>query len=62
MLLFMLCSCDAVESKLVALVRKNETLVVIGETGSGKTTRKCITFIEVSNKFLSTCKDLLFLF
>ena len=31
---------DAVESELVNLVKKNDTLVVIGETGSGKTTRQ----------------------
>jgi type IV secretory pathway ATPase VirB11/archaellum biosynthesis ATPase len=33
-------SFDAVEGELVNLVKKNGTLVVIGETGSGKTTRK----------------------
>jgi type IV secretory pathway ATPase VirB11/archaellum biosynthesis ATPase len=34
--------CDAVEEKLVDEVRKNGTLIVVGETGSGKTTRKCV--------------------
>lgn len=29
------------EKKLVDEVRNNETLIVIGETGSGKTTRRC---------------------
>ena len=31
----------AVEKRLVEEVRKNGTLIVVGETGSGKTTRKC---------------------
>jgi len=35
-----------VEGELVNLVKKNDTLVVIGETGSGKTTRK-LTFLPV---------------
>jgi hypothetical protein len=34
--------CDTVEEKLVEEVRKNDTLIVVGETGSGKTTRKCV--------------------
>lgn len=33
----------AVEKILVDEVRKNDTLIVVGETGSGKTTRKCLT-------------------
>jgi HrpA-like RNA helicase len=30
-----------VEKRLVEEVRKNGTLIVVGETGSGKTTREC---------------------
>ncbi|VAI83747.1 unnamed protein product [Triticum turgidum subsp. durum] len=33
----------SVEKRLVDEVRKNDTLIVVGETGSGKTTRKCFT-------------------
>ena len=29
-----------VEKRLVDEVRKNDTLIIVGETGSGKTTRK----------------------
>ena len=37
--------CRTVEGVLVDHVRKNETLVVIGETGSGKTTRKLVSVL-----------------
>ena len=30
----------SVEKRLVDEVRKNDTLIIVGETGSGKTTRK----------------------
>ena len=42
------CGCGlvgAVEKKLVEEVRQNGTLIVVGETGSGKTTRKCVATI-----------------
>ena len=48
------------EDELVNLVKKNETLVVIGETGSGKTTRKW-TF-DFSLFFLELLRRVLFSF
>lgn len=32
----------SVEKRLVDEVRKNDTLIIVGETGSGKTTRKFV--------------------
>lgn len=34
-----------VEKRLLEEVRKNDTLIIVGETGSGKTTRK-FTFAD----------------
>jgi len=33
----------SVEKRLVEEVRKNDTLIIVGETGSGKTTRKSVS-------------------
>jgi hypothetical protein len=33
----------SVEKRLVDEVRKNDTLIIVGETGSGKTTRKFVS-------------------
>lgn len=44
--------CQTVEGLLVGHVRKNETLVVIGETGSGKTTRKLVSVVCFWSKIL----------
>jgi ABC-type multidrug transport system fused ATPase/permease subunit len=33
----------SVQKRLVDEVRKNDTLIIVGETGSGKTTRKFVS-------------------
>lgn len=39
----MLSVIGSVEKRLVDEVRKNDTLIIVGETGSGKTTRKFVS-------------------
>ena len=34
-----------VEKRLVEEVRKNDTLIIVGETGSGKTTRELLLYV-----------------
>lgn len=41
-----------VEKRLVEEVRKNDTLIIVGETGSGKTTRKFSLFTILTFNFL----------
>jgi len=48
-LLFVVAS---VEKRLVEEVRKNDTLIVVGETGSGKTTRKYVSVFPFSQLLL----------
>lgn len=45
-----------VEKRLVEEVRKNDILIIVGETGSGKTTRKlllyCLKFMTMDSVFV----------
>lgn len=40
------------EKRLIELVRKNDVLIIVGETGSGKTTRKLFIYLMIVLDFL----------
>ena len=42
----------SVEKRLVEEVRKNDTLIIVGETGSGKTTREYVSVFPFSQLLL----------
>ena len=50
----------SVEKRLIEEVRKNDTLIIVGETGSGKTTRMCYHIIVYIK--LYTCIQYLFIY
>lgn len=53
--------CIVVEKRLIEEVRKNDTLIIVGETGSGKTTRRLHLILLYTVVYDSALHNLAFL-